>query len=256
MKGNGRIVGFLIVIVLVLVMVVLNFTTFIVSNINVLSEIESPIINRNSIILSSGIGEKENIFFLNEKNISNRIESTNPYIKVTNIERKFPSTVNIYVGIREGLINIKIKNGNYAILDSELRILEISKIDDDVLSAAVPVLGLELDSCTPGDLLDATNDTNRRIKEVTTTATEMLIDGNSFLAFFEKIDVLENGDIYVHTNSGVTICLFKDYSATEQFRSGLRLYQEFNQLDARRSTGYYYLNERTGVVQWFENVDR
>ena len=82
MKGNARIIVFVAIVLLIIVIVLLNMTLFTVNSITVLNEVESQLIDEQSIITSSNIRIGSNIFVLSEKKSREQIEITHPYLEV------------------------------------------------------------------------------------------------------------------------------------------------------------------------------
>lgn len=66
----------------------------------------------------------KNIFFINETETIENIEKSNPYIKVINIERVFPSTVKLHYHQRKEVFCLEVYSG-YAVIDGEGKVLDI-----------------------------------------------------------------------------------------------------------------------------------
>ncbi len=250
MKGNGRIIGFFAAIVLIVVIVVLNFTVFVVRNIEVTATVVSPLIDSERIIDSSNISYNRNILFLNEDEAKRGIEESNPYVEVVSIERRFPWTVDVKVTLRCAVLSIVTDLGQYAILDTQLKILELCDSQTDVYRASVKVKGVMIENPVVGSTLNTDNAVNANLMAVTKAAAARLLDGIAFMTFFKEIQIDASGDFYIATNAGVTLCVFSALDAKKQFICGLELYKYYEPLDERRSSGYYYYDTKLDAEVW------
>lgn len=77
------------------------------------------------VITSAEFKMSECVFFVNKKEYILKIEQANPYIKVINIETKFPNKLVIHCAEREELYSLKISDDKYFICDSEFKLLNI-----------------------------------------------------------------------------------------------------------------------------------
>lgn len=65
------------------------------------------------------------VFFQSKNKYIEKIENSNPYIKVVNIETVFPSKFVVHVAERQEIYALPFENGHY-ICDEEFRVLKIS----------------------------------------------------------------------------------------------------------------------------------
>ncbi|NCA68036.1 MAG: FtsQ-type POTRA domain-containing protein [Clostridia bacterium] len=257
MKGNGRVVAFFIVILLVVVLIVLNLTLFTISDITVLNKVYSDLIIDNDIITSSNIQAGSNIFSLSERKAISNIEIDNPYIKVTSIERKFPNKIIIHVTVRTAVMTIAVNGGDgYALLDSNLKILEIVNQYSNLYSASTKIVGITVDAPVIGNTLNTVNTYNAVLQIIGNIADNENLDGVAFLTFFEKItfvpDITVN-NVRIKINSGVTFALTNNQYVEQQLRYCLEKYKLTDELSLERKSGYYFFDGDIGWV-WTANI--
>ncbi|MGO1369345.1 cell division protein FtsQ/DivIB [Senegalia sp. (in: firmicutes)] len=98
-----------------LFMILLTQTTlFTIKNINIEN---NNVIEKEKIILASGITRGENIFKINKKTIEKNLLN-HPYIKTATIKTKFPDSINIDITERKETL-VYDNNGNYIYIDNE-----------------------------------------------------------------------------------------------------------------------------------------
>lgn len=70
---------------------------------------------------------KKSVLFINPKTNVDKIEKANPYVKVTQVIRKFPNKINVYVSERVPRYRMKdsVYSGVWYILDEEFKVLEV-----------------------------------------------------------------------------------------------------------------------------------
>lgn len=254
MKGNARIIVFVAIVLLIIVIVLLNMTLFTVNSITVLNEVESQLIDEQSIITNSNIRIGSNIFLLSEKKSREQIEITHPYLEVKNIERVFPNKVVIHVSVRIPLMAIKIRDAElYAVIDSSLKILQIIDANNSIYHTCTKVTGLEVGNPVVGNFLDVSNSYNSKLSVISNVANNESLNGIAFLNFFEKIDFNTDNDIVnIKLRSGVTICLKDSNDYEEKFRYALEAYRLYGEQSAKRTYGYIYHDKTEKAWVWQE----
>lgn len=74
---------------------------------------------------SGDFNYKKSVLFLNTKDCIDKIEKENPYVKVTQVVRKFPNKLHIYISERVPKYRIKSETtSEWYILDEEFKVLE------------------------------------------------------------------------------------------------------------------------------------
>lgn len=119
--------------------VILGATVFLVRDIDVSFGEGIDIDLKEDIVAASGLKRNQNILFIKEKNAAAAIQSAYPYLKVTNIERRFPHDVIIFVAKRNPIIKIQLDDGNFALLDREMFVVE--KVSKERLDNLEPSYG-------------------------------------------------------------------------------------------------------------------
>ncbi len=129
MKKRKRLIILTSLISVVLLIVILSSTLFTLKTVDVeFRTANNKYLNETQIdqIVSSGqFPMKKNIFFANLDKSINLIEKNNPYVKVINIERKFPSSATINIVERAPAVKVYKSANQCYILDEELKILNI-----------------------------------------------------------------------------------------------------------------------------------
>lgn len=151
MKTRRRII--LIVVLLVIVtLVIVTSTVFSLKNIEIVFyDINDVPITDNtklnhftqddfdSIINSGEFKKGSTVFLINKQKHIDKLEANNPYIKIINLEIKFPNKIVIKAVEREEMYAVPSSNG-YAICDDEMKVLRFSEtVDDNVLLEGVDV---------------------------------------------------------------------------------------------------------------------
>ena len=110
---------------------------------------------QQEVISSANINTHLPIFTLNKKQIKEKLESQNPYLKVINIETVFPNKLILHCAEREELFCIKGRDDLYYICDEELKILSITKNIISMQGNAVLLDGVSVvnTGATTGDFL-------------------------------------------------------------------------------------------------------
>lgn len=223
-------------LILTVVLITLACTVFTVSGIQVIpaTDIALQAEESEKIISDSGINLKSSVFTLSKAKASTNIELLNPNIKVTKVEIKFPNKV--VINVRRRLPVFMIKDGdNYAVLDRELKIIEITDSIDN------------LDYC----LIKGVDLTNAALSTVVTNihwlvsvisgAESLSYINNRFYTFMPSIEYIES-KIYISTNIGVTLVLSDSGDITQQYEN---CYQYFaNYVLGSKNSGYVHMSEQ------------
>lgn len=255
MKGNGRIIIFVAIMVVIVVFVLLNMTLFTINTISVENEVYSAYIDQSGIIDASGINKGRNIFFLSEKTVVSNIEKAYPYLKVINVERKFPSKVVIHVDMRQGTMSIPTQeDGVYVIVDGELKVLELASPDSTSYSQATHVTGIALPDPTVGT--DAFASSNEYKQCLTSVSKIAVGEGLEFAGFFSTIRFADQ-TLYVTLRTGVSIRVddWRSADITSSLRYALEKYKKMDEQDFRRRQGFIYHDNTLGWNWRSEDVN-
>ena len=118
-----------VVLGVVLVCVILNFTLFSLQTVEVDFKNEPMIFtdeSKDSISNNSAIKKGTSVFVLSKKEITNQLERDNPYLKVINIETVFPNKIIIHCAEREETYAVKASETKYFICDADFKVLNIT----------------------------------------------------------------------------------------------------------------------------------
>lgn len=125
---NKRLAIFLGIFVGLALVIVLSSAVFALDNVTIKYHNATNILSgdENIIIESAGFRYGENVFLSNKNNYIKNIESSNPYIRVLNIETVFPNKYIIHAIEREETYVFKTDN-YYIVTDENLKVLDKQK---------------------------------------------------------------------------------------------------------------------------------
>lgn len=142
--------------------VVLSSTVFSLKSVDVNFLAGTSIINnsKDEIIDSAQFKFNESIFFVGKKNYANKIEQANPYVRVVNIETKFPNKLVIHVAERQECYVVKLATNKYAVTDEYMKVLRILDVYQNNESNAIEIKnsGLSNQSVSAGDFFKLDDD--------------------------------------------------------------------------------------------------
>lgn len=256
---NKRLIVLFVCLALVVLLVVLNSTVFVVSEIIVTSDIDDDWYDQDEIISVSQINLGRNIFVVSESKASENIHSNLTDVRVISIERKFPNKVIIHITKRVPMVSIQISDeSQYIITDWDLRILDIQSNSGDLYLNSTKIKGLTLDvegnrDELIGELID--DEKFDYVKNIAHSALLMGINDIGFSSFFEEIDFSIANYVHIKTNSGVTLVLVvgTDTTLEDQFQAAYSIYVNFDINDLERNSGYIIITEEGW--QWQESID-
>lgn len=151
-------------------------------------------------LLDQSIGK--NIFLIDEGALTEELEREQPYIRVINIERIFPSELKLHFSERQPLFDIKLSGGRYAVADCHKKVLEVR----DAPSGGV-LLDMELEDAVPcqtlsGQAIDAAALLFDAFYGL--TEGDLFYDEFLFKSYFKKIGVSGN-TLLIETRLGAKI---------------------------------------------------
>ena len=159
---NKRLTIILIILIFLTVFVVLSSAIFSLKivELNFLSDIDVLTGQEEHIIDGGNFRYNENIFFSNKTNYVNNLEKNNPYLKVINLETKFPNKILINAVERNECFVIKLSNNKYAVVDEDMKVLKLLDVYNNTTSNGIAILNSELKEqlLTDGDFFDVSND--------------------------------------------------------------------------------------------------
>ena len=211
-KKTKIITTFISLLAIIVLLVVLSSTLFAVKEVKVSVESASSALastNENEIVEMSNIKNGANVFLLEKKKAKRSIEQNCPYIKVLNIETKFPNIVVIHVVERDEVFAFQTSDKCY-ITDGELKVLRI--VDGEYSSKtsnAIKVL-YDGDGAAAGEFLSVSEKFLPLNTMENSNYQNYSIDENAlqdFCARYEMISVFED-KIVLQTFLGVKVCIY------------------------------------------------
>ncbi len=157
-----------ILIGLILVLVILNFTLFALRNVEVDFKNQSTIFTseaQENIANNSAIPRGASVFTINKTQIKDQLERDNPYLKIVNIETVFPNKIIIHCAEREETYAIRAGESRYFICDADFKVLNIQAHFRDDQYNAILFEGLEniitnANRVNAGEFLEFSSDTD------------------------------------------------------------------------------------------------
>lgn len=125
-----RTIALFICFAVIALLLVLNGTVFVVSDITVVDYYGQDVLDKHEIAENSRL-LGNNVFVISEKDAINNVERLMPEVKVVEIVRNFPSGVKIVVHKRVGILAVSCGEDSYAILDRETRVIEVTNTLDE-----------------------------------------------------------------------------------------------------------------------------
>lgn len=193
-----RLIAIISIIAVLVLLIVLNSTVFTLKKVeinfyntndeliednNTLNHFDQSSIDE--IIKSAKFKYGKNMFLVKKAPYIKTLEQANPYLKVIGITRVFPNKLVVKVVEREDFYKANLTNGKVAILDGELKVLNIVDSIDDY---AIIDSKMTLDNVTPGDFITSSDEQNvlKTVKDHLYTCT---FDTPRAIALIESIEV-------------------------------------------------------------------
>jgi hypothetical protein len=258
---NKRLIFLFVGLILIVLIIVLNSTLFTVSEINISSDCGTDWYDGTSLIEASGITQGKNIFSISEKKVTDNVEASDPYVRVTSVERIFPNKILIHITLRVPVIAIKISGSNqYFITDWELNVIAVAESGSVLYNDSALIKGITLTVDGEPEALIGTKldeEALLPVSEIAAAAGAMGIYDSGFSAFIEEIDLSTAYHAYVKTNSGVTLVLVTgtDISVSDYFEAAYSLYVSLDIADSRRLSGYWYIPDGGEGWVWTASIE-
>ncbi len=248
---NKRLIIIFACIAIFVLTLVVGAVVFSVSDVNILLQSEENVsFDKAKILETSGIKKGQSVFTINSEKASADIEKQFPKLKVVKIERVFPNKVRIHLDTRTAIFKINY-NDKYAILDRELKIIDITN-NLDVYSQIdlVNITGYTLNQ-EQHKLGDFVNDNTIDIKALKEVITKLEVKGvvnEKISATFESFEFVTNEKLKMKTALGITFVIKTqaNKSAGEQCEG---LYDKFCQMGSEREEPIFIsYHETNGIV--------
>ena len=169
------------------------------------------------IIKSGNFKFGRNMFLLKKKPYYSRLESKNPYLKVIDITAKFPDTLVVKVVEREEFYYTNLANNKCAILDGELKLLNI--VDNSQVDPYDYIyIDLDLGQATIGEFYNST-DSQKVLSQVKDNLYISTLDTLKAIQLIQSVDISLN---YMTENT-VEKCLWLDIQTRQTDSTGSTL---------------------------------
>ena len=157
MMKNKKLAICLIIFACLATIVVLSSAIFALNSasVNFLETPQKLLGKEQQIIESANFSYGSNVLFLGKTGYTKAIEKANPYIKVVNIETVFPNKFVIHCIERQEVFAVQQKNGTYAIIDEELKVLKTQNEFLNTTTNAILLTNIgEIDNYEEGDFIN------------------------------------------------------------------------------------------------------
>lgn len=207
---NKRLAIFLIILTILTVFVILSSAIFSLKFVEIkfLSSTNVLTYTEHEIIESGNFKYGENVFFSSKSNYIKNLEKANPYIKVINIETKFPNKLVINAVERDECYVIKLSNNKYAVTDEQMKVLKLLDVYKNTSNNGIEIKNTNLTSQTveEGDFFVLEND---YFKVLFNSFREWKISYNEVKEKIENIQLNFNkaGQLLINMRSGVKVVI-------------------------------------------------
>ena len=246
---NKKLLGVIIAATVIIVLAIVLWVTFTIRNITLdtTSNLVLTPEQEAELISDSGIKMKSSIFSVDEAIVIKNIERTHPSLKVISVERKFPNTVCVNLTNRTPVYSIELSTGARAILDRELKIVDIVESDADY-DYITRITGYKVAGAVqPGAMLTGIT----FLKEITAEAENMSFVNQRMSSFIPEIEYSkadtdkddEVNKILLKTKTGVILVVNEEIGSMGKYfnYAYTKYYTELT--EHQRSTGFVYLTE-------------
>lgn len=217
LKHKKLIISLGVILGVVLIIVILNFTLFALKSVEIDFKNESNIFteeSKESIANNDVIKKGTSIFALSKKNITNTLEKDNPYLKVINIETVFPNKIIIHCAQREETYAVKASDTKYFICDSEFKVLNIAtsfynEQYNPILFTGLENLIVNTNRVNAGEFLEFSSES----EILNSIGTSLLMNNKTVSMQRGLIQSIElTSGIYYYTATNMPYLIIKDFN--------------------------------------------
>lgn len=249
-------------IAVILTAIILAFTLFGLSTVTINLKNDSSIfsseISQEKVIESGNFRKNSCVFFIDKQSHINLMEKNNPYLKVINIETKFPNNLIIHCLEREELYALKINDSKFFIVDNEFKLLNIVGEFDSNSSNAILLGGeinIENKDAEIGEFISLSDEQNN----IENIYTALFLNNRTPAeqkALFKEISIEYNlvskPHLYIKDYNGLNICI--KYMRDKLPQKIQCLFATYNQIDISNyqgSTLTIQENEQNEIIAVF-----
>ncbi len=189
-RRRKRIICTMVLLIATLVTLSIKLPYFKIQNINVYN---NKTISNAEIVKESGVQKNSNIFYINTSNIKANILN-DPYILSTEIHRKLPNSINIYVNERKSVFYAE-KGSKYAVIDKNGIVLEVR--DNINNMKLIKLVGIDTSKIKIGTLLPV--DDKGKLNTISTITD--IVTSNAACKNINILDITSNVNIIVYYNN-------------------------------------------------------
>ena len=257
---NKKLLGVIIAVAVIVVLTIVLWVTFTIRNITLdtTSNLKLTDEETQELINDSGIKLKSSIFSVDENIVIQNIEKSHPSLKVISVERKFPNTVCVNITNRTPVYSVGLSTGARAILDRELKIIDVVESDEDI-DYITRVTGYTINgTIQKGGMVTGIS----FLKEITAEAEKMSFVNQRMSSFIPTIVYLkadtskedEVSKILLQTKTGVSLVIREDVGSMGKYfnYAYTKYYTELT--EHQRSEGYVYLTD-DNVWTWSATLE-
>ncbi|MBQ0017081.1 MAG: FtsQ-type POTRA domain-containing protein [Clostridiales bacterium] len=210
---NKKLAICLIVLSFLAVVVILSSAIFALSSVELvfLTTTNNLEGKNEEIVESADFKMGSNVLFLRKKSYIENMEKNFPYLKVVNIETKFPNKLVINCVERMEVFAINLGDGNYAICDEEFKVLKKTTQFINSSNNAILLQGVkDIKSSQVGYELDFNGNQKSLLKQSFNSMREWDLSYNNLLAKIESMTIDysgTSGDINLKMRSGSQILI-------------------------------------------------
>ncbi len=269
MNRSKLIIGiFIVFILIVITIVLLACTVFVVRQVVIEKEVDSPLLDDDKIVESSGLSIGKSIISISKEKVESSIEKENPYVEVKNISRVFPNKVIIEVTVRTGIMVISSSDGAYrALVDSSLKVLNVLpaadtlSVDATLVSGATFLLPDSGAESLIGSVLTLSDDSLTPIfKDFASFTEEFDLGGQSFTTLYKEISFREGEGatlVLIRTNRGVSFVLDTSLTSSIKYQlyACMYYYTTDKEVTIDRTKGYIAFDRTRNSYNWLESLD-
>ncbi len=216
-KFKGWIIALGVILGVVLLVVILNFTLFSISTIEIDFKNQTQIFteeSKSNIIANSGINKGTSVFGLSKKSAKAKLERDNPYLKVVNIETVFPNKIIIHCAEREETYAVKASDKKYFICDADFKVLNIQPSYRNDQYNAILFNGLEsiiqnTNRVNAGEFLEFSSE-EKILKSIGSSLLQANKNVSEQRALIQEINF--TSAIYLYTATNLPYLEIKDYN--------------------------------------------
>ncbi len=252
-KKNKIITIFVSVLAIIVLLVVLSSTLFAVSSVKVEFQSSKNIlasVDETEIAQSANIKKGTNVFLIEKSKAKNNLEKAYPYIKVLNIETKFPNKIVIHAVERDEVFAFQTTN-KYYVTDSDFKVLRIVEGEFESLTTNAIKIDYDGEGAQVGEFL-ATDNKFLTLKTMENSnyqnfsKEESSIALSSFLATYKSVEVFDE-KVVMNTFLGVKVCVYSpDFKQQEKLKMATIKLDSLT--DEQKHQGVISIFQKDGII--------